>query len=263
MDKKEENNKKEEAIKYYCTYCGSELPKDNNICEKCGTLSLTPDIKPTKKKEDEPENKKHSSTNSKKDEKATNTNCPNCGAPIKSYEYVCPYCKTELRNIEVTPSIEKFSEGLRSIQLSGTNRNSVMQKLIGFDYSDLPQFQIDTQKNKRIADYIKNYPVPNTKEDLIEFMLLATSNINNKEEDVVLEAWLSKMKQINDKAKLTIKDEGLLNHLDEVYNDNKNEIDRIKKMKIDSIKKTYGIVIGSFLLLPILTLPIILLEKFI
>ena len=126
--------------------------------------------------------------------------CPSCGANISSFSYKCPYCGTEFSNLEVAHSLKDFSEGLERITATG--------------------------KSQRIASYITNYPVPNSKEDLLEFMILASSNIQSKKgtanssnaANTIQKAWTIKVEQIYQKAKITIKNSNDMKDIEDIYN---------------------------------------------
>ena len=64
----------------------------------------------------------------------------------------------------------------------------------------------------RKCQIIQNFPVPNTKEDLIEMLSLAHTNAEKKSKDIgdeweMRKAWEIKEKQIITKADLMIKDD--------------------------------------------------------
>ncbi len=78
--------------------------------------------------------------------------CPNCGETIGAFQTKCQTCGMEFRNVEVAQSVKEFAD--RVVWL---------------------------QQNKdadQVVSFIKNYSVPNSKEDIIEFMILASSNID-------------------------------------------------------------------------------------
>ncbi len=79
--------------------------------------------------------------------------CPNCGAQIKGGLAVCPECGYEFRNVEGNQSVKKFSDGLESIQ-----EKAHQQRM------SIPA------KNHLIENYFTTFPVPNTAEDLLEFL---------------------------------------------------------------------------------------------
>lgn len=75
--------------------------------------------------------------------------CPNCGEVLPSFVTNCPSCGYELRGTTATSSIVTF-------------------------YKDLN----NTQSVEQRSNMIRNFPIPNAKEDIIEFMVLASSNIS-------------------------------------------------------------------------------------
>ena len=63
------------------------------------------------------------------------------------------------------------------------------------------QERFDEHKRQQKANLIINFSVPNTREDILEFMILASSNIDVKKgiDDEVTKAWLSKLDQVYEK----------------------------------------------------------------
>lgn len=74
--------------------------------------------------------------------------CPNYGEVITVFTSVCPTCGYEIRGKSAVASVQTF-------------------------YSDLSKAQTTEQKDRMIH----NFPIPNAKEDIIKFMILASSNI--------------------------------------------------------------------------------------
>lgn len=66
--------------------------------------------------------------------------CPNCGAVVQAYMAKCPECGYEFENVKANLSIDRLAETLK-------NKNYKQQ-----------------------ADIIRNFPIPNTKTDLLDFM---------------------------------------------------------------------------------------------
>lgn len=105
--------------------------------------------------------------------------CPNCGELLKSFSFTCPSCGYELRGAQSSNTISDFASKL---------------------------LYIESEKQK--INLIRNFPIPNTKEDIWEFMILASSNfdanyyVTHMKEDDVSDAWLTKIEQCYQKAKL-------------------------------------------------------------
>lgn len=99
--------------------------------------------------------------------------CPNCGEVLGAFVSVCPSCGYELRGAQSTSSIKDFS-------------------------SKIEQATSSDQK----VTLIRNFPISNTKEDIFEFMILASSSITGEYNEAVFNAWLAKFEQCYQKAKL-------------------------------------------------------------
>ena len=136
--------------------------------------------------------------------------CPNCGQELKAFEAVCPSCKYELRGIKGSQLIKELNEKL--------------EKAI-------------TEKEK--TDIIKNFAVPNTKEDIMEFMILASSNFDaeahyrNEYIEDVSDGWLVKMEQCVLKAETL----GDLNFFTQIKKIKDNAISKYDKIKNKTRRK--------------------------
>ena len=97
------------------------------------------------------------------------TSCPYCGTPIGFDDVKCPGCRRELQR-KSSESIKKLFEDVNKVD--------------------------DEQKK---IDLIKTFPIPTTREDIVEFMLLASSNfdakyyVSHKDVENVSSAWLTKI----------------------------------------------------------------------
>lgn len=166
--------------------------------------------------------------------------CSSCGDIINSFVTNCPSCRYEIREAKVSNSVKELVTKLESIesrQMQITEeKKSLMKMVFGKDLKDEDEMQeaarrFESQKIQEKVNVIINYPVPNTKEDILEFMILATSNINTKLgiDDDLSKAWIQKMEQVYQRAELTIKNSRDLNPIKNLYNNKKNEIEKKKK----------------------------------
>lgn len=142
--------------------------------------------------------------------------CPSCGQVLKALEAKCPACGLELREVESASSVKQFTEDL-------SKTISVMQKI----------------------ELIKNYPIPNAKADIFEFLLLATSNFDTKKhlsatgtERKISEAWLSKIEQSYVKAETLFKNDSDFVKFQEIYNSDIKELNAALNEKEE--KKSAG-----------------------
>ena len=97
----------------------------------------------------------------KKKKEAYGRVCPNCGKQVNSMTLKCD-CGYEFTNNAVRSSVQILADKIEKIK----NR-----------YSDIKDDnKRDDVMTKEIVDVISIYPVPNTKEDIIEFCAMAISN---------------------------------------------------------------------------------------
>ncbi len=169
--------------------------------------------------------------------------CPSCGAIAETFTTKCPDCGKEFRNIEASKNVIKFFEKLDEIELSRKenihiNNNDDSKRNIGFGtiikwllfwYILLPlkiiNFFINKSKppkwsttDSRKEELIINFPVPVSREEILEFLTLAASKINyntyfnafseeTKYKDAWNKIWLKKVEQIHSKASLSMKND--------------------------------------------------------
>ena len=106
--------------------------------------------------------------------------CPNCGEVLDSFVTTCPSCGYELRGAKANTSVKEFAINL-------THADNDAQKI----------------------SLIRSFPIPHTKEDVLEFMVLSATNFDagqslSKEgtKKDISDAWLTKIEQSYHKAKL-------------------------------------------------------------
>lgn len=129
--------------------------------------------------------------------------CPNCGETLASFSSVCPSCGYEIQGKTAADSVQSF-------------------------YRDLNRAQTTEQKDHMI----RNFPIPNTKEDIIEFMILASSNILGEDERDIYEAWLAKFEQAYQKALILFAGDSDFTRVQQIYSNCLININTEKKRKI-------------------------------
>ena len=97
----------------------------------------------------------------KKKEEAYGRVCPNCGKQVNSMTLKCD-CGYEFTNTAVRSSVQILADKIEKI----TNEASKISN----------EADREGKKTKEIVDVITIHPVPNTKEDIIEFCSMAISN---------------------------------------------------------------------------------------
>lgn len=128
--------------------------------------------------------------------------CPRCEAVIEAFVTKCPYCGNELRDNPVSSSMQEFVTKLN-------NTTNVTAK----------------------ADIIRSFPVPNNKEDIFEFMILASSNIDEQTSKLVYDAWVAKIDQCYNKARLLFGQDEDLRKFQQIYDETIKEKQRVKRRR--------------------------------
>jgi hypothetical protein len=137
--------------------------------------------------------------------------CPSCGAAVNSFQTSCTDCGHEFRNTQAANSIQKLYDEFQKIEESERSRErSWMQKMDG---------DLGVQKSvvTRQISALAAFPVPNTKEDLLEFLSIASSEASKSvswfigmgqhPDYLFKKAWLSKCEQVIHKARFSMKDD--------------------------------------------------------
>ncbi len=134
--------------------------------------------------------------------------CPSCGAPIQSFSTNCSHCNYEFRNTQAEKTISDLFLALENIQNSKHIYGDKLNKL--FNNNELPinSMQVST---------ITNFPVPNSKEAICEFLAQAFAkattgnkwsffNENGLQQNL-RKAWRTKCTEIIIKARFSMKND--------------------------------------------------------
>lgn len=100
-------------------------------------------------------NAKLQELNIKKKADSAHKKCPHCGAEIPAFTDRCPACGAELEKGRATSSVKELFEKINKLETGAESKEVV--------------------KNKKIT-LISTFPVPNTREDLLEFLTQAAPN---------------------------------------------------------------------------------------
>ena len=151
--------------------------------------------------------------------------CPNCGETLTAFAPVCPACGYEIRGKSAVDSIQSF-------------------------YRDLNMAQTTEQKDHMI----RNFPIPNAKEDIIEFMILASSNILGEDKRDIYEAWLAKFEQAYQKALILFAGDSDFARVQQIYSNCLININTEKKRKIgkfttDTVIRNVAVCVGVILMI--------------
>ncbi len=154
--------------------------------------------------------------------------CPGCGHLINGISAVCPMCGYEFRDAS---NIESLKDLTREIDRLERRRNSLSESLA----KRRQGYGAIHPTDEKICNLIRNFIVPNTKEDIFEFMLLASGNMDNKilagkntTNDIITEpvtkAWEAKFIQTYEKAKIAFGEDPDFSKIKSLYEKKMNEI---------------------------------------
>ena len=207
----------------FCTNCGQQLADNTKFCAGCGTPCNA----------ENPVNNKRKTVYDGEIHK-----CPNCGEILPSFTVNCPSCGFEIRNIRATTSVQEFARKLEQIE---QQRKPIKNSLLGLKQKLNDQMNVNSIDEQKIS-LIRNFIIPNTKEDLLEFLVLASSNINlqryndfdqiTESQKAVSDAWQAKFEQAYQKAKLSYGDSPDFKRIQVLYEQKSRQIHSSKKKRV-------------------------------
>ena len=230
----------------FCPYCGSKLDIGAQFCRNCGEAIYENSAGPSRSQRDE-------GVDGNPNERKTVYDgyvhkCPNCGEILEAFTVVCPACGYEIRDTRSAVSVRELAQKLEKISARRApipeEKKSVMKTIFGRDFRNQEEsnevfLRFENQKMQEKASLIRNFSVPNAKEDILEFMIMATSNINTRQglDDPVTKAWIDKLDQIYQKAEIIMGDHPDFDQIRSMYENKKKEIKKAK------VKKPYMLIL--------------------
>lgn len=122
--------------------------------------------------------------------------CPNCGEILNSFVTNCPSCGYEIRSVKTSSPVEALAKKVEQA-------SSLDEKI----------------------ELIANFYIPNTKEDIYDFFILAVSNLEDKWYDTD-DAWRAKLEQAYHKARLSFGSTPEFAYLEKLYNKTRKEVQK-------------------------------------
>lgn len=195
----------------FCVNCGKELAEGAKFCFECGAAvgGGNNDVRKT-------------------EYVGKIVKCPNCGNELNAMDAICPSCGMQITGKQVASSVQKFADELTQIENATTFSLNPLHSIMAKGYGD--------KKFERKLSLIKNFPIPNTVEEITEFLLLADANIdvrygkqtmsnklvgrpgNTNYAGVTLaNAWISKMQQVYKKAEIAFASDSAFSKIREIY----------------------------------------------
>lgn len=201
----------------YCPNCGTKLVDGDVFCGNCGKRIETVAAPCEPVFSQTPTEENESPTKETKP-KSTITRCPACGEIVDKNAVICPSCGFGIRDV-ADGSIALLSQKLDLIESKRPQKRKKNEN------------DTISATDERKISLIRSWPIPNSKDDLIEFAAMASGNciappnMYRTAEDALADAWRSKFDQAYAKAE----------HL---FGDSE-DFALIKDLKTDIQKKTY------------------------
>lgn len=206
----------------FCSKCGEKLNDGARFCHACGA-GIESAVNQNEQRRQEYVGKIYK--------------CPNCGTVISKLEGICSGCGMSISGKTANDTVKQFKDELIKLEQNRKDSKSIIQQLFAFKCDP-----IDLQK----LSLIKNYPVPNSIDEIIDFFMLAIANIDvglskrtmyNKlisAQEVnpqtiskaISDAWVNKMQQMYTTAELMYSKDELFVKVKKIY------VDKMKELKI-------------------------------
>lgn len=181
----------------FCANCGFKVQEYDKFCPRCGVATRKDYFSDT-----------NNNSVRKESYDGEIKKCPNCGEPLNSFKPFCASCGFEIRNTSASNSVQELARKIQEIESQRTTEkgnNAIIEK--------------------RLTNVIGSFPIPNTKEDILEFMILASSNIENSN------AWIPKVEQTYLKASNSLRDTDDFQKIEQLYRECKRNIKKNKRRK--------------------------------
>ncbi len=149
--------------------------------------------------------------------------CPSCGASIESFSTNCGYCSFEIKNVEVSGSVKKLIIQLEQAELTAKNSKSSGGLIGGLMSMIDPSIANEKKIFESKASVISTFPIPTTKSEILEFLSLSVSQVNNIKIDFATkmagakgtygyrilyrDSWMAMATQVIMKARFSMKDD--------------------------------------------------------
>lgn len=122
--------------------------------------------------------------------------CPNCSTVLNSFAVNCPSCGYEIRSLKTHSPVNELAKKVEKA----------------------------TSLDEKI-ELITNFYVPNTKEDIYDFFILAVSNLEDGVHDTD-DAWRAKLEQTYHKAKISFGKTPEFEYIEKLYNRTRSKVSK-------------------------------------
>ena len=237
----------------FCSNCGGRLDAGARFCPGCGApltssnqAAQTPPPIPSTMPApiDSPVTSTSANLETRRQEFAGIVlKCPNCGQSLSNTDVVCPSCGHQITGRAASNSVQRLQAELMAIENSRQEK-----KGLGLLRSMLESESEEDIISQKKATLIGSFPIPNTIEEIAEFVILAAGNINvniskvsfgnrfgrsgndpKANERGISDAWVGKLQQAYQKAELMFSDKPVFEKIKDIYIRKMTELNMLKK----------------------------------
>lgn len=178
--------------------------------------------------------------------------CPRCGEPVEPMAVKCSACGYEFRGVEALKSSQRLAEKLEAIEEA--YRGKKIEQDAGFGQKvDVTGSRVAREQ----VTAIKNFPVPTTKEDLLDFAISMQSKWNSStmgDDQLGLKsAYKAKYDECVNKAQILFPNDPMFQGIFEQHQADKKNI----WANMSTQKKAALLGLVLFIVLPILSMIIL------
>ena len=153
---------------------------------------------------------------SKSNKAGDSKKCPSCGAPVQSFSTQCPDCGHEFNNLKANSQVSQLAIDLNKIEKDMTDHTRNNRDYSSTSWVD--NSELEDRINIKKASLINSFPIPNTKEDILEFLTLSVPlaleklfwydrYVTRRGQQTLINAWRAKAEQTIMKARFSMKED--------------------------------------------------------
>ncbi|MFM8243845.1 MAG: zinc ribbon domain-containing protein [Crocinitomicaceae bacterium] len=148
------------------------------------------------------------------------THCPNCKSPLEGFVTSCDYCGNDLTDIKSNTTIHNLFQLLTEAEELRREDSDNPFAAVGRFYADaFSSITGPSKVDSKKIEIISSFPIPTTKEDILEFLTLAIprakkignvftrNNPENKSHNLLAPVWKNKCDQVILKAKIAMRED--------------------------------------------------------
>ena len=211
----------------FCTECGARLSDGAKFCANCGTAVAVTHVSDNR-------------TIRASEEKILK--CPSCHSPISRVDAICPFCGAPISDREASASVQRFAQQLYEIEREDAEQKASFDP---FGLKRLMEHGYGSKSFNRKISLISSFPIPNTIEEITEFVILSANSIDvrrgknsfeNKmygnpgstyySEIKLANTWINKLNQAYDKAKISFRSDPMFPKIEKIYTEKMKELNR-------------------------------------